>query len=78
MQSMGPVRMPMWPGIKSAAHEDNLTSLLLQVHVDKLHRFKQLGIQERCGKVVKFIILCVAWKGWVDLLAEKYTSFSMI
>ena len=57
----GLICIPVRPGIESAAQQDDLASLLLQVHVDELHCLQQLGIQECCSKVVKVILLCVAW-----------------
>ena len=68
---VGPVCMPVWPGVKPTAQKNNLASLLLQVHVYELHCFQQLDIQKGCGKVVELILLCVAWKGWLDLLAQE-------
>ena len=66
--------MPVWPGIKPAAQENDLASLLLQIHVDELHCLQQPGIQECCSKIVEVILLSVARKRRLDLLAYNKLS----
>ena len=51
--------MPVWPGVQTTAHQDHLACLLLQVHVDKRNCFKQLGIKDCSGSVIKQVIFYI-------------------
>lgn len=68
------VCMPVWPGVKTTAQQDDLAGLLLQVHVDQLHCFQQLGIEECCGYVIKGVIFSIAWQRSIHSLMQPTQS----